>query len=122
MCRQCNGGSILINTEFAAHLRRLGHQAGPRELPDHSLPTAPPLLPSAPRPAACFCPQRAASPSWHCSAGREVLLVDAEKTEPKGTLNGQEKAITGNKKTRKEEYLTDKSIYTVKVVGQPSIN
>lgn len=68
------------------------------------------------------CPQRAASPSWRCRAGREVLLVDAEETEPKGTLDGQEKAITGNKKTRKEDYLTDKSIYTEKVVDQPSIN
>lgn len=48
--------------------------------------------------------------------------MDAEKTEPKGTLNGQEKAITGHKKTRKEEYLTDKSMYTVKVVDRPSIN
>ena len=51
-----------------------------------------------------------------------MLLVDAEETEPKGTLDGQEKAITGNKKTRKEDYLTDKSIYTEKVVDQPSIN
>ena len=48
--------------------------------------------------------------------------MDAEETEPKGTLDGQEKAITGNKKTRKKDYLTDKSIYTVKVVDQPSIN
>ena len=45
--------------------------------------------------------------------------MDAEETEPKGTLDGQEKAITGNKKTRKEDYLTDKSIYTVKVVFFP---
>lgn len=52
MCAQCNGRSILINTELAAHLRRPGHQAGPTELPDCSLPSAPPLLPSAPHPAA----------------------------------------------------------------------
>ena len=48
--------------------------------------------------------------------------MDTEETEPKGTLNGQAKAITGYKKTRKEEHLTDESVYTVKVVDRPSIN
>ena len=48
--------------------------------------------------------------------------MDAEEAEHKGTLDGQEKAITRNKKTRKEDYITDKSIYTGQVVDQRSIN
>ena len=99
--------------------RRPRRDTGPQAA--HCSISAPISSPSSHWPP-CSRLQRAASPSWGCSAGREVSLVDAEETEHKGTLDGQEKAITGNKKTRKEDYITDKSIYTGQVVDQPSIN